>query len=545
MTGVWPSVGPISGGTVLSINGRFLNVGSHIEASLDELQCVVNKTQSSSHRLVCLTSRGTPSGDFEELTLPRKIRTLVVTVDGARRTLTRPFTYTPDPTILEMKPLRSPWSGGRILTVHGNHLDSIQAPKVTVLLRERVLNTSLCRVVTGAQMDCPSPTLQPEFVRKLIQSYEEDARRRRRRRRRDGNANSVRRASGDRQKRTSILGEEGEGEEEEENNEVILDLGFIMDGVLEVRHLRKHFPTVRSRLIYVDDPAFRPFPQGVKLYKGDTLVIEGERINAAADESDVKVTIGRFPCNVTSLAATQLVCTPPEDQPPPTDERSLATPERLPLVVVHVGSHLRFPLGVLRYEKHQKFPLSPEGIAGLAAGALFVVLGAFLVLALYRRKTSQAERVYKLMQLQMDSLESHVRTECKQGWYPISFFPFFLDKTIHDWLNLDYVIKWDYWFSRRRFLAAVLRPARVSRYYFLKAVYLYIFYLLLNSSFRILAVKYADASHFFPSNSFCGAANRHDGPHSGPRIFRDSNLGPEDLRHESVFSRRHRPSYPE
>lgn len=396
VSGVWPSVGPISGGTVLSVSGHFLNVGSHISTYLDELPCHVNKTQSSSHRLVCVTSKGIASGSVDDIRLPRKIRTLVITVDGARRSLPMPFTYTPDPTILELKPLRTPWSGGRILTVHGTHLNSVQAPRITVLLHEHVLNSSLCRVISDAQMDCPSPTLRQEFVRSLIESFEETTKRRKKRRKNNSNGLHKKQAS-------------------EDTEEIMLDLGFIMDGVREVRHLRKHFPGVRSRLTYVDDPLFYNFHQGVKLYKGDTLVIEGEKINYAADESDIRVTIGGMPCNVTSLAAGQLVCSPPMDQPPPTDERGISTPERLPLVVVHVGGHLRFPVGVLRYERNQKFPLSPEGIAGLAAGALFVVLGAFIVLALYRRKSSQAERVYKLMQLQMDSLESHVRTECKQG----------------------------------------------------------------------------------------------------------------------------------
>lgn len=40
----------------------------------------------------------------------------------------------------------------------------------------------------------------------------------------------------------------------------------------------------------------------------------------ASDESDVNVTIGTQPCNVTSLAMSQLVCTPPESQPDDTDE---------------------------------------------------------------------------------------------------------------------------------------------------------------------------------------------------------------------------------
>lgn len=54
----------------------------------------------------------------------------------------------------------------------------------------------------------------------------------------------------------------------------------------------------------------------------------------ASDESDVNVTIGTLTCNVTSLASTQLVCSPPLSQPAPTDELGVRTETELPLVVV-------------------------------------------------------------------------------------------------------------------------------------------------------------------------------------------------------------------
>lgn len=113
--------------------------------------------------------------------------------------------------------------------------------------------------------------------------------------------------------------------------------------MLEVRDLKKHI----QNLQYVEDPMYSPFVGAslVKLYKGDTLVIEGENLNLASDETDVNVTIGTRPCNVTSLAATQLVCTPPEVQPSGTDEIGIKTESRLPLVVVRVGHNLRFPIG--------------------------------------------------------------------------------------------------------------------------------------------------------------------------------------------------------
>ena len=281
-----------------------------------------------------------------------------------------------------------------MITVHGSYLNSIQSPRITVLFNEKILNSSICVVITPALMECPSPTLDQSMLLALLEL--EDSRNRKRRSKKD-------------------YGRVPRRIEYKKLEEIVLDFGFIMDSVLSVRHLRKHFPEVRSQITYVSNPSYNRFSGGIKLYNGDTLVIEGENLNTAADESDIRVSIGTSTCNLTSLTVRQLVCVPPLDQPSPTDELGMTTHEMLPLVVVHVGLYERYPLGVMRYDRNGSFPISPEGIAGMAGGILLLVIVSFVVLAIFRRKSSQAERDYKLMQLQMDSLESHVRTECKQG----------------------------------------------------------------------------------------------------------------------------------
>ena len=195
-----------------------------------------------------------------------------------------------------------------------------------------------------------------------------------------------------------------------------LKIGFLMDNVESVRDLEKHFQSLRNRLLYVEDPKFFPFPRDVKLYKGDTLVIEGENLIYASDESDVNVTVGMLPCNVTSLALTQLVCIPPDQQPADTDELGVKTDRGLPLVVVRIGRSLRFPIGYLHYDVIKSYPIPPEAIAGIAAGTFGLVFLFVLVLVIYRRKSTQAEREYKRIQIQMDTLESNVRMECKQAF---------------------------------------------------------------------------------------------------------------------------------
>lgn len=68
---------------------------------------------------------------------PHRINRLTLIIDGANRTLEgNPFNYTMDPTIMEIKPLISFASGGRMITVHGTNLDTILKPEMVVYIDE-------------------------------------------------------------------------------------------------------------------------------------------------------------------------------------------------------------------------------------------------------------------------------------------------------------------------------------------------------------------------------------------------------------------------
>ena len=61
------------------------------------------------------------------------------------------------------------------------------------------------------------------------------------------------------------------------------------------------------------------------------------------------------------------------------------------------------------------FSVPTEIIATISFGTIFFVMLFISVLLAYKRKSNQAEREYKRIQIQMDTLESNVRSECKQG----------------------------------------------------------------------------------------------------------------------------------
>lgn len=82
---------------------------------------------------------------------------------------------------------------------------------------------------------------------------------------------------------------------------------------------------------------------------------------------------------------------------------------------MRVGKKLKFNVGYLEYDVLSSYSFSPEAIAFGITGALGIIIIFFIILFLYRRKSTQAERDYKRIQIQMDTLESNVRSECKQG----------------------------------------------------------------------------------------------------------------------------------
>ncbi|KRY75288.1 Plexin-B, partial [Trichinella pseudospiralis] len=180
------------------------------------------------------------------------------------------------------------------------------------------------------------------------------------------------------------------------------DVGFLMDNVETVRHLGSEFGfTVFS------DPIYYAFPGGVKVHRGSSspLVIEGSNLNSASSIHDVSVLVGDHRCNVTLLASTQLIC-------------QLSSSESGP-VSIRVGN-LQFELGKLIFEDDQPLAAGQTNMAllgGLVGGccslAFLVIVGAAIW---WRNKSTLAEKEYRRIQLQMDNLESNVRQECKEAF---------------------------------------------------------------------------------------------------------------------------------
>lgn len=252
-------------------------------------------------------------------------------------------------------------------------------------------------------------------------------------------------------------------------NQIYLQIGFIMDGVVSMLELDTYYPYIDSRMLYVADPTIYSLNNGhgksiivgrpgedILPFKGDVLVIEGENLAVLLlSEYELNITIGTQRCNITSVNMRQIICQPPAFPPGSTDELGRRNPINLPAVVLKIGNMRRY-LGYLHYgdyfyeynsldgvggvgpygnddssrfyhQNHSPFGYGNrfESVTSINVELLIVVsilIGTILtiisviILAAYKHKTTEAEREYKRIQLQMDTLENNVRSECKQAF---------------------------------------------------------------------------------------------------------------------------------
>lgn len=350
----YPKLGPISGGTKITIHGKYLNAGSHIKATINDLECKIIST--SKNQTICLTS-------------PTEAKTtgkLKMKFDNGNREFDlEHFEYVEDPIVEyatsgpneQQKIPKGIPAGGIKIKVVGQHFSSIQEPKMYVIYNE-LMSIGNCSFITNKSMFCDSPIINIEMK--------------------------------------SIDAE----------NALKLEYGFLMDDVTGVQNL-----TITKEFLPFElypNPEYYPFEEDIKYFKSEYLTINGKNLDRACRETDVIVKIGKEICNITSLSRQQLTCRPPVEA---TDENET------PYVVVTVGESLIYQIGILSYASPTLMHgFSRNALFGVVAGIL-VLLAVFVALLIaYRKKTSESNRVLKNMQEQMDILELRVAAECKEAF---------------------------------------------------------------------------------------------------------------------------------
>ncbi|XP_078520777.1 plexin-A3 [Lissotriton helveticus] len=176
------------------------------------------------------------------------------------------------------------------------------------------------------------------------------------------------------------------------------EFGFILDNVRSLLVLNG------TTFTYYPDPSFESFgPSGVmELKPGSHIILKGKNLIPAAPGNaklNYTVLIGDKPCSLT-VSDIQLLC----DSPTQTGRQR---------VTILVGG-LEYSPGTLHI--YADSALTLPAIIGIGAGGGLLLFAIIAVLIAYKRKTRDADRTLKRLQMQMDNLESRVALECKEAF---------------------------------------------------------------------------------------------------------------------------------
>ncbi|XP_035377715.1 plexin A3 isoform X2 [Electrophorus electricus] len=174
------------------------------------------------------------------------------------------------------------------------------------------------------------------------------------------------------------------------------EFGFILDNVSSLLILNG------TPFTYYPNPTFDPLGNAgiLEVKPGSPIILKGKNLIPPAPGNarlNYSVMIGETPCLLT-VSESQLLC----DSPDLTGEQR---------VMILVGG-LEYSPGMLHI--YSDSTLTLPAIIGIGAGGGVLLVAIIAVLIAYKRKTRDADRTLKRLQLQMDNLESRVALECKE-----------------------------------------------------------------------------------------------------------------------------------
>ncbi|XP_075794897.1 plexin-A1 [Pelodiscus sinensis] len=176
------------------------------------------------------------------------------------------------------------------------------------------------------------------------------------------------------------------------------EIGFVMDNVQALLIVNT------TNFVYYPDPVFEPLSASgmLELKPSSPLILKGRNLlPPAAGNSRLNYTvlIGDTPCALT-VSETQLLC----ESPNLTGQHK---------VTIKAGG-FEFSPGTLQIYSDSLLTL--PAIIGIGGGGGLLLLIIIIVLIAYKRKSRDADRTLKRLQLQMDNLESRVALECKEAF---------------------------------------------------------------------------------------------------------------------------------
>ncbi|XP_022105007.1 plexin-B1-like [Acanthaster planci] len=346
ITSFEPRLGPEAGWTAVSVYGTDLNTGRNIAAFIGEKPCIISSVPRE-EVLECTSSDG-------QAGMQSNLR---ISFDGANRASDEKFSYTENPVITRVQPLKSIYSGGRTLNVNGQHLDTCRNRQIYVG-NSHLTYRGKCTGDSPTEMQCKSPNITS--LRMMMESDEN------------------------------------------------LTFGFIMDGVIELLAWSENNEV---ELEYFEDPVYVPFENGEMEKDGSTLTIMGERLDSAITAKEIQVRIGKDFCEVNLVSDTVLQCTLPKNEPAAGDFRGGNVEEGLPVVWV-LHNNLEFVLGRLIYPRSVPVAATVAGVlVSFSVVTLLVAVLSYLR-QLHRKRTHDQRLLNRIMEVHLE-MSSNV----KRRWW--------------------------------------------------------------------------------------------------------------------------------
>ncbi|XP_043933071.1 plexin-A2 [Protopterus annectens] len=148
---LFPSRGPESGGTMVTITGQNLGAGSSVSVLLGNQSCEFYRRTNS--EIICVTAPSVNGPSTAHIS---------ITVDRAQLQSNLHFEYIEDPTVMRLEPDWSIASGHTPLTVTGTNLDVVQEPRIRVKHNGRE-SVNICRAINSTTLTCMAPSLISEY----------------------------------------------------------------------------------------------------------------------------------------------------------------------------------------------------------------------------------------------------------------------------------------------------------------------------------------------------------------------------------------------
>ncbi|GFN81497.1 hepatocyte growth factor receptor-like [Plakobranchus ocellatus] len=325
-----PTRGPQAGGTIITIEGENLDIGSQINVTAAGIDCELYPRRTTNN-ITCITKEWDASLGRKKRVASRArgSGSIEITIDSVVRSSNEKFFFLPDPHVKSISPGRSIVSGGIPITVQGTNLDASVSPLMSATHGNNDLGfTTECEVKPGGEeMVCPSLNVAGKIE---VKQYE------------------------------------------------TVHVYFLFDNNKIPADHRKSAVTSFQ---YYPDPSFQPFAK--KLFEHDlnekAAVFWGRNLDYGVKMKDVHILIGGNPCKVIDIEDVKITCEP--------DVTGLEIGEKYS-VEIKIGS-LTFSdsdIGFVEYFRSSASSSLSGGLIALIIILVLLVLALILFVFVMKRK---------------------------------------------------------------------------------------------------------------------------------------------------------------